>query len=416
MEQHLPVHEEQSRPAWYRWTCWLVAAMIYFFQYGLLIFPAAIGADLQQSLHISAVGIGLLSSAFLLPYVAIQIPVGVLYDRFNARYLLAICAFLMAFGCLILVHSHNLAQGLLSRILMGLGGGFAFVGALYVGKSRFPPEMFPLIIGLTEAISGLGEFGLSYGFALLNRLHHWRFVVLEVAVILFVLGVLAAFYLRDKSPPKHRQQTSQELFQALRYIFTHPKIWLLSLYTGFSYSQFVVMTDLWGVPFLQVRYHMQTTRAVFDNDMVIIGFTLGCIFIGVVARYVKERYIILFGSIFQLILIVLASYLTPNIYIEGTMLLMLGIFTANVVICFDMAKRTVGEHSYGFVAGFINMFYVGFGILINPIVGLLYYLFQNLYIAIIPVMVCSFVAVLLAILIFRDRQWDHVTHGRSLEN
>jgi MFS family permease len=58
-------------------------------QYLLLYFhrvcPAVLAPEFVRDFHMSGVGLGLLTSAYFYPYTVMQVPVGVLSDRWGVR-------------------------------------------------------------------------------------------------------------------------------------------------------------------------------------------------------------------------------------------------------------------------------------------------------------------------------------------
>ena len=153
------MNRRHKRPI-YPWFCWLIVALLYLFQYGLLVIPSVFSEELRHAMGINRMGVGILYSAFLYTYVFMQIPVEIIFDRFRSRNVLFLASIILVLGCLIFTMSHNIWFAGIGRMVMGFGGAFAFIGALYLGRNWFPIVMFPLIVGLTEAMSGLSEIGL----------------------------------------------------------------------------------------------------------------------------------------------------------------------------------------------------------------------------------------------------------------
>jgi len=76
---------------------------------------------------ISAAGLGAFSVLQLAVYCVIQVPVGVVVDRFGFRRPLVAGALLMSAGQAIFATAHPLWLALAARLLLGLGDGLTFV-------------------------------------------------------------------------------------------------------------------------------------------------------------------------------------------------------------------------------------------------------------------------------------------------
>src|SRR5919107_5483457 len=76
----------------------------------------------------------------LLVYAILQIPVGVLLDRFGARKLIVVGALTMAAGQLVLAVAADLPLAILARVLVGAGDALTFIPVLPVVTSWVPPR------------------------------------------------------------------------------------------------------------------------------------------------------------------------------------------------------------------------------------------------------------------------------------
>jgi MFS family permease len=74
----------------------------------------------------------------LLVYASLQVPVGVLLDRFGARRLVAVGAITMAAGQLMLALATSLPLAILARVLVGAGDALTFISVLSVVSAWFP--------------------------------------------------------------------------------------------------------------------------------------------------------------------------------------------------------------------------------------------------------------------------------------
>ncbi len=380
----------------YPWTCWFLAAMVYFIQYGLLVFPSAITTEIQHSLGIGPIELGIFSSAFLLTFVCFQVPVGLMFDHFGSRNLLFYSTLIMALGCVMLGLSQTFFWGIVSRLLMGLGGSFSFVGAIYLGRTWFPIAVFPIIVGLTEAISGLGEVGFPALFAALIHIQDWRIIILEVGIITLIIAFLIYIHVRDKKSiaKKHDVNVWRDLIRTLK----NKNLWLLGLFTGFAYAHFMVMTDMWGVAFLKHRYNITNLGAIFENSLAILGFTVGCALIAYAIRFISSRRLMLICIVGEMTCHVILTFYLVNIYVESILLFTVGLLTSVVVLSYDLAEKIVPSTSYGVAAGFVTMFLAGVGMLIVPLVGYLAnHLQLQIYLASSPVVFFGAIGIIIAV-------------------
>ena len=90
-------------------------------------------------------------------YAAMQIPTGVLVDRYGPRRLLVAAAALMALGQLLFALAPSFALALLARALLGCGDAMTFVSVLRYAAPRFSARRYPVLVALTGTVGTAGN-------------------------------------------------------------------------------------------------------------------------------------------------------------------------------------------------------------------------------------------------------------------
>ena len=396
----------------YPWVCWLIPALFFCFQYGLLVMPSVFSAELQSSLAIDMTQVGVLYSAFLYTYVVMQIPVGLIYDRFPSRYILFFATMVVVLGGLLMAIASHYWVAMMARMIMGLGGSFAFIGCLCIGRNWFPIVLFPIIVGLTESMMGVSEVVLMPVMAYLQKYQYYRTLLLELTFVLVVLAVLIFIFIRERHPER-KKSVNHSLSDSLRYVLRKPIIWLLGFYVGFVSSFNIVIANMWGVPLLSDYYNIPTWKAAVETSMIMIGFIIGAFCVGMLARYIKDRQLMVWFSAIQFTVMLLFWYFNVGLFVAGIMLFIMGFTASSVVLTFDLIKKIVPKSFYGCASGFVNVFFGGMGIILSPIVGSIYGATKNDANALIPVLMCSGLALLVALYLksMRIRQLPNKSQG-----
>ncbi len=139
----------------------------------LIIWFAAVGCYLLAVFHRTSLGVagplaaqrldlsaGQLSSFVMLQlgvYAAMQVPAGILIDRFGPRRMLLTATLIMGSAQVLfsLVHSYPLA--LLARGLLGVGDAMTYISVLRLVAGWFPARRYPMMVGLTSLTGMLGN-------------------------------------------------------------------------------------------------------------------------------------------------------------------------------------------------------------------------------------------------------------------
>ncbi len=101
------------------WAMWSIGTAFVMFQFLLQLSSGVMAESLMKAFSTSAVGAGLLSSAYYYIYVSLQTPAGMLIDRFGARRLMSFGAVVCALGCLVFSQTDHLWIAALARAMMG---------------------------------------------------------------------------------------------------------------------------------------------------------------------------------------------------------------------------------------------------------------------------------------------------------
>ena len=100
-------------PAALAWLVWSLGALLYLIAFYQRVAPAVITQELSREFGLSAAALGNLSAFYFYSYVAVQIPTGLLADRFGPRRVLAFGAALTAAGTLLFAMAPSMAWAFL---------------------------------------------------------------------------------------------------------------------------------------------------------------------------------------------------------------------------------------------------------------------------------------------------------------
>ena len=113
-------------------------ALGYYFSYLYRSVNAVIAADLVVEFNLSASDLGLLTSIFFLTFASIQIPVGLMLDRFGPRRTNTFFLMLGAFGAFLFARAGGFSDLLVARAVIGAGFAAALMSSFKVFTIWFP--------------------------------------------------------------------------------------------------------------------------------------------------------------------------------------------------------------------------------------------------------------------------------------
>lgn len=350
-----------------------VGALFYCYEFVLRIIPGALQTELSTALgHISATTFGQISALYYFAYSPMQMPVGMLMDRFGPRRLLTFACLCCTLGSWMFTLTSSMFLVGAGRFLVGFGSSFAFVGVLSLALHWLPRKYFSLVAGL---ITTLGMLGLVYGEVKITEWSvsiGWEQVLLLIALIGSILSVLMLFIVRD-GPDGYKPHTSPlpEFFHNVLKVLMSPEVWLIGFVGACLYTSLSVFGELWGKTYLEQAHHLTKVEAAKTISAVFLGWAIGAPVAGYISDYTGKRiFLLVTGAVSSLICISLVLYCPHLSYWNLNILLFLyGLFSATEIIVFIMAKECSGAQLSGTVFAATNMIVALAGVVFQPLVG-----------------------------------------------
>jgi MFS family permease len=360
------------------WIICSLAALFYCYEYLLRIAPSVMMQDLMQAYHINATVFGNLAAFYYYAYTPMQLPVGVLMDRYGPRRLLTFACLSCAIGSYLFAHAFHIGIAQIGRFLVGFGSAFAFVGVLKLATIWLPPQRFAMIAGLTTSLGMVGGMvGDIYLTALVNQIG-WRATVSLSAGAGIVLAIIMYIVIRDNvnerdsSIKKEKRSVDfKEIFVGALQIFKKPQIWLCGVVGCFLYLSLTAFAELWGIPYLKAAHGLSSQQAAVSISMVFLGWTFGGPLTGWISDTMGRRLLpVIIGSIGGGLTIAALLYL-PFLSLFGINLLLFlfGLFASAEVIVFAIARESCPANLAASALAIVNMMIMLGGVLFQPLTG-----------------------------------------------
>jgi len=226
-----------------------------------------------ERFHVSSAQLATFTMVQLFVYAAMQIPVGVLVDRFGAKKLLVTGVVLMTGGQFAFAFASTFGVGVAARVFVGMGDAMVFISLIQLVALWFPPARTAMVTQMTGVV---GQVGAVVATAPLSAALHsvgWTRSFAAAASVGVVLGVVLIVVVRD-SPYKdhHRDELKMRAVgRALKLAWAEPGT-RLGLWSHFT-VQFgaTVFALLWGFPFLVSGQGLTASAA--SNLLIIMTVT-----------------------------------------------------------------------------------------------------------------------------------------------
>lgn len=358
----------------------MLAAMFYMYEYTLQVSPAVMTNELMRDLGLNAASLGTMAAFYFYSYTPMQLPAGLLFDRFGPRRLITLAILICAIGSFFFGITPNAVMASLGRLLMGIGSSFSFIGALLLVSRWFPPKHFALITGLVQLMSSVGA--IAGQVPLVTAINHWgwRATTIALAIVGCLLALLVWIIVRDspeavlkghkfQSPPKKSE------LKRLQQVCRNKQTWFTALYSFSIWAPVTAFAALWGIPFLVSSYSLSTKTASEASAMIWIGIGLGSPLTGWLSDKFNSRskplsFCALLGIVSLTIIIYYPFLSLPGLYFT---LFVFGLAASGQSLAFGVVKDNNTACVVGTAIGFNNMAVVAGGALFQPLIGILLY-------------------------------------------
>ena len=250
---------------------------------------SAVGVDAAARFDADAATLSMFAVVQLAVYGGMQIPVGVLLDRFGARPIMTIGMLLMAMGQLTMALSPSVGVAILARVLLGAGDAAVFPGVLRLIATWFPAQRGPLMVQFTGIVGQSGQLVALIPLAALLHATSWTITFGSIAGLGVLFANLVFLLIRNHPPDRDEDVSVDTDTGAIRVVtsavdtgvgiraaWAHPGTRLAfwsHFTTPFAGTAFVL---LWGMPFLTAGEGRSTAEAASIMSLyVVVGMLLG---------------------------------------------------------------------------------------------------------------------------------------------
>jgi MFS family permease len=365
------------------WLIWGLGAAFYFFGFYQRVAPAVMTDRLMGEFQIGAAALGHLSAFYFYSYVAMQIPTGILADRWGSRKLLTAGAAVAGLGTVVFAVSPTLLWADVGRLLIGGSVAVAWVVMLKLASRWFHPGRYATVSGVALAVGVAGAVSAGVPLRLLVDYFDWRSVMFASGLVTFLLSAVIwrivrddpsergfASYAKQLGEEQHLSQTA--LGRGLTRVFSLKNTWLLSLAPGGMVGPVLTFSGLWGVPFLVTHYRLSQEASAAVTSALLVSWAFGGPLIGAFSdRIGRRKPLYLAGAVTALAgWAVLVFGPTLPIPLLVGLVVVIGFASGAMIIGFAFVKESVPSELTGTVSGVCNMGVMMGPMILQPVVGM----------------------------------------------
>jgi MFS family permease len=344
------------------WAVWAVGLSAYVVAVLHRTSLGVAGLDAQVRFDIGAGALASFAVLQLLVYAGLQVPVGLLLDRFGSMRLVVGGALVMASGQALMAFADGTTGAVFARVLVGAGDAMTFISVLRLVPQWFPAKRVPVVTQLTGLVGQLGQVLSAVPLAALLAGAGWTTAFVSASAAGVFVAIVAFVALHD-SPERRVSSgetlTMRQLGSDLAGAWRHPGT-RLGLWTHFT-TQFpgTVFALMWGYPFLLAGEGLSRgTASALLTLFVLTGMAAGPVVGVLVQRHPLRRSWLVLGVIaanaFGWGLIIAWPGRAP-LAVLVVLVLALGLGGPGSMIGFEFARTFNPPNRLGTATGIVNV-------------------------------------------------------------
>lgn len=359
------------------WIVCSLGALFYCYEFFLRAAPSVMVSQIMGAYNINAKTFGIMAAAYYYIYTPMQLPAGILMDRYGPRRLLTVALLFCVAGSFLMATVFNVYAGTAARFFMGFGSAFAFVGVLKLAVHWLPANRLALVSGLTTALGMAGGIVVDVLLSNIVNTVGWKQAWDYAGIAGIVLFVIIGLVVRDNPPRsearviKRETRTWKQAFFYFTRIVKNPQIWLVGSIGAFLFMPVNVFGVLWGVSFMAEAQHVTTVQAGYAVSMVFWGFALGAPIMGWFSDFIKKRKaILIFGTCVTAILFSVLLF-SPGLSLLHmyALLFLIGVFSSAQVLVFAIACENCPQKASGSAVASTNFLVTLGAMIFQPLAG-----------------------------------------------
>lgn len=349
-------NSESEPGSFVTWWPWCAAVIFLLWQVDFQFAYSFFADSIEREFGLTPFETASISLAYLLAYGLMQLPAGLMLDRFGARRVLPVAAGFSALSVFLFSQAADFGMLLVARILAGAFMAFVFPGTGKIARNRLPARRFALAMALADMCFGVGAVSAVFIPTLFADMP-WRLLMQLQALLGLALGLLLwmslLFFTKShQSAPAERGQIKHAIVDSLRRPLVRKGIglyvWGAGLTFGFGGYWNVKLQEACGC----------TSEQISNLEMGLFsGLAVGMLVAGLLgSRAARWRIILRTSTTLTLLLMALTLWISPRASVDLILALMvsLGLLFGTSSLGFAVASFGLPSSQSATVVSLVN--------------------------------------------------------------
>jgi MFS family permease len=258
---------------------WAAVAIAYAIAFLQRVSPQSVSLDFMHDFSTDAAGVAMLASSYVWGYTLMQIPAGLLVDRYGVKRVVLSSMAASSLGSAAFALAPNLLDVFAARLIVACGDALVFTALLKLVAQSFTDERFGVMSGISQVSGYVGGVIATTPLAAAVTGFGWRACFLFIACIGLVNLAFAKVALKP-DPVSRSNKTLKSVVVAARQSLSHIANWGCAMTFASHFAVVTTLSGVWGIPMVAHLFNISPTAAGTPLLAFMIGNAVGSIFLG----------------------------------------------------------------------------------------------------------------------------------------
>jgi MFS family permease len=261
------------------YLAWATVAIAYAIAFLQRVSPQSVSLSFMHDFSTDAAGVAMLASSYFWGYTLMQIPAGVLVDRYGVKRVVLTSMAASALGSAAFALAPSLLDVFVARVIIACGDALVFTALLKLVAQNFSDERFGFMSGISQVSGYIGGVVATTPLAAAVSGFGWRACFIFIACIGVANLAIASMILKPSAASQNAKTLSHVLL-ASRQALGQVANWGCAMSFASHFAVVTTLSGVWGIPMVAHIFGISPSAAGAPLFAFMIGNAAGSIFLG----------------------------------------------------------------------------------------------------------------------------------------
>ncbi len=261
------------------YLAWATVATAYAIAFLQRVSPQSVSLSFMQDFSTDAAGVAMLASSYFWGYTLMQIPAGLLVDRYGVKRVVLFSMAASSLGSAAFALAPNLMDVFAARLIVACGDALVFTALLKLVALSFSDERFGVMSGISQVSGYVGGVMATTPLAAAVTGFGWRACFVFIACVGVANLAFASLALKP-DPVSRSTKTLGSVLAASRQSLSRMANWGCAMTFASHFAVVTTLSGVWGIPMVAHFFNISPSAASTPLLAFMVGNAIGSIFLG----------------------------------------------------------------------------------------------------------------------------------------